>query len=100
MDEFDLEAVYDAEIAPLMAQIIDICKKHNLPMCAEFLYKNDDEEGEQYCTSYVGVPKAVGVSDHMEELWKIIQPRRSAPPLDLTVRNADGTVTQMIRILP
>lgn len=26
---FDLESVYDEQIAPLMTQIIDICKRHH-----------------------------------------------------------------------
>lgn len=32
----DKEDVYDQEIAPLMTQIIDICKKHQMPMFATF----------------------------------------------------------------
>lgn len=34
----DNEAIYDQEIAPLMSQIIDICKKHQIPMFATFEY--------------------------------------------------------------
>ena len=37
--EYDLEAIYDAEIGPLMAQIIAICKRHELPMIASFAYR-------------------------------------------------------------
>ena len=37
--EYDLEAVYDAKIAPLMTQIIAICKRHELPMIASFAYR-------------------------------------------------------------
>lgn len=38
---YDLESVYDAEIAPLMAQIAAICKQHGMPMIASFAYAND-----------------------------------------------------------
>ncbi|MCI0526392.1 MAG: hypothetical protein L0Y56_02920, partial [Nitrospira sp.] len=34
--EYDLEKVYDKQIAPLMTKIIAICKKHKLPMVASF----------------------------------------------------------------
>lgn len=46
MDEpvFRLEAVYDAEIAPLMDRIIAICQEHGIPMMASFVYENDSDE--------------------------------------------------------
>ncbi len=50
---FDLEAVYDSEIAPLMTQIIAICKKHSMPMFASFAFANTEEEGWNYCTTYL-----------------------------------------------
>jgi len=51
---FDMEAVYDAEIAPLMAQIIEICKREGMPFLASFMYANNIEEDgvTSYCTSY------------------------------------------------
>lgn len=56
---FDREGVYDEEIAPLMAQILAICKREKIPMLASFLYAREagegSEEGEPptecYCTS-------------------------------------------------
>ena len=36
--EFDLEAVYDNEIAPLMKEIIAICQRVDMPMVAFFAY--------------------------------------------------------------
>ena len=41
---YDLEAVYDEKIYPLMAQIIAICKEHNMPMLATFQYAAKDVE--------------------------------------------------------
>lgn len=40
------EAVYDEQIAPLMTQIIAICKEHGIPMAATFEY-----EPEGYCST-------------------------------------------------
>ena len=42
---FDLEAVYDDKISPLMKQIIAICKEHEMPMVASFVYRIDEEGG-------------------------------------------------------
>lgn len=49
-ETWDLEAVYDSEIAPLMTKIIAVCKEHRLPMLATFAYANDVDEA-QYCTT-------------------------------------------------
>ena len=38
----DKEKVYDEEIHPLMAQIIAICKRENIPMVASFEYGPGD----------------------------------------------------------
>lgn len=51
-DTWDLEAVYDAEIAPLMTQIIGICKAHGMPMVASFMYASNDD-GDDMCTSLI-----------------------------------------------
>ena len=42
----DNEAIYDAEIAPLMTKIIEICDAHGIPMVASFEYAP-----EMLCTS-------------------------------------------------
>lgn len=42
----DKENIYDEKIAPLMTQIIDICKKHKLPFFASFQYADNN-----FCTS-------------------------------------------------
>ena len=49
-DEFDLEEVYDAEIAPLMSQIIEICKRREMPMIASFCFRHR-EDGDDFCTT-------------------------------------------------
>lgn len=49
----DSEAIYDAEISPLMTQIIAICKRHRIPMLATFQYSNreTDEGNAHFCTT-------------------------------------------------
>ena len=67
---FDLEHVYDEQIAPLMNEIIAICKEHQLPMLASFAYRRD-ENGEYDCctTSIPGVngqaPRSFAVASHI-----------------------------------
>lgn len=56
-ESFDLEDVYDEEIAPLMAQILEICKRERLPMVASFAYARDEESGvTDFCSSYLEWP--------------------------------------------
>jgi hypothetical protein len=47
---FDLEAVYDAEIYPLMVQIIERCQAHKVPMFATFCYRSN-EDGYDFATT-------------------------------------------------
>lgn len=99
MENFDLEKVYDEKIAPLMTQIIAICKEHKMPFAAQFMYANDEDEGEQYCTSFADHKKERGQSDHMKELFEVIRPPRPAPALNMTVKDGNGNITQMIRVI-
>lgn len=46
------EQIYDAQIFPLMAQILDICKEHKIAMVAAFHTPND-EDAELFCSSRV-----------------------------------------------
>lgn len=52
-DPYDLEQVYDDEISPLMAQIIEICKRENMPMVASFQYARDEDHVDDCCTSLI-----------------------------------------------
>lgn len=50
--EDNREQIYDKQINPLMAQIIQICKENNIPFVASFqLTANEDEDGPLLCTS-------------------------------------------------
>lgn len=95
-ESFDLESVYDAEIAPLMTQIIEICHKHKLPMFATFLCMNDpDESGDDLVCTTSLLFKERPIPDKMMSLPGIIlATKRSA--LRLRVTKADGSIEETI----
>jgi len=73
MTKYDKESVYDAEIAPLMKQVMNICKRENLPMTALFHLKeerNDAEYENQALRSiYLLIPdKSSMNAEHHEDL--------------------------------
>lgn len=55
-ESFELEAVYDEKVAPLMTQIIAICREHNMPMFASFAYKAN-ADGVDFCTTMIVPPE-------------------------------------------
>lgn len=48
---YDLEAIYDEKISPLMTQIIQICQAHQMPMLCTFAYENCEDNGIGQCTT-------------------------------------------------
>lgn len=52
---WDKESIYDEQIAPLMDQIIKICRANELPIVATFQYcdRPEDDGGEGYCTTSI-----------------------------------------------
>lgn len=69
-EPFDKEAVYDAEIAPLMTKIIEVCKRERIPFVAVFQYAGSDAapEGAAHCTSFLEASETPSLSAHMREL--------------------------------
>ena len=45
-EEYNLEEVYDNQIAPLIEKIMDICHRVDMPMITSFAYANDS-----FCTT-------------------------------------------------
>jgi len=99
MENFDLEQVYDEQIAPLVAQIIEICKEHKMPFGAQFMYAHTDDEGEQVCSTFMDFRKERGENEHMEELWQVIKPPRRVPALDIKTKDANGNITNWTRVI-
>lgn len=44
MDAYDLEAVFDEQIQPLISQVYALCQEHRIPMVAAFAYSSTAEE--------------------------------------------------------
>lgn len=67
------EEIYDAEISPLMKQIIAVCKEHDIPLVADFQL-DDDRESEDagfHCTTFI-VPH--GTAQKMLKAQAILRP--------------------------
>ena len=80
---YDNELLYDEQIHPLMAQIIEICKVNRIPMAASFEYATGE-----FCSTLIPVE---GQSDFMSDLGRMIS-RETAAPLQrfqITTENKD-----------
>lgn len=86
----DLEAVYDLEISPLMAQIIQICKRVGMPVLASFQYAPED-----FCTTAV-LPQ--GSDESLLAALRCIVPL--SVRFHVQERNAAGKVVSDTVILP
>ena len=98
-EPFDLESVYDAEIAPLMTKIIAICHEHKLPMFATFLFANDPEGDDGLCTTNL-MFKERPIPDELLELVNLVGMGARRPALKLTVRDKNGQITDKPVIIP
>jgi hypothetical protein len=89
------EEVYDAQINPLMAQIIAICKEHKIPVLASFTL--DLDEGLQCTTSLL--EDDWEPADEMLQAARVLVGHSRRSPLMLTVRDGDGKIKSMEAIL-
>lgn len=86
------EQVYDGQINPLMAQIIEICRTHNIAFVASFAIPTEDDE-TLACTSAL-LTAETGKPQHMLDAFHTLRHgRRSVSPLILHTENADGSAT-------
>ncbi len=73
-EHWDKETVYDEQIAPIMGQIIAICKEHRIPLVARFQYADSEDDGPAFVTT---VLVAGGVAcREMVDLAQMVRPRR------------------------
>jgi hypothetical protein len=82
--QYDKEEIYDEKIAPLMKQIIDICKEEELPMVAQFYLKQqhpeaDEENGAMYCTTTIIPAKDKIYEEHHKHLSYVAEAMRYGP---------------------
>ena len=90
------EEIYDEHINPLMAKVIAICKEHKIAHVSSFSL--DYDEGLACTTCLIGEESEPPES--FEECVRILYGQRNGPPLNLTVRDGDGNVTEMTTIIP
>lgn len=67
------EAVFDAEIAPLLTQIRDICNANKIPYLAEF-YLGEKDGGSLACGSCI-LDRKWGTPDAFFEAYRTIHPK-------------------------
>lgn len=83
--DFNVEAVYDEKISPLMRQIIAIAKEHGIPMFATFVYEQDtDGNGTGHCTTLINDIPDRHV-EKLQECSRVIQ--RRADFMAFTISN-------------
>ena len=97
---WDLEGVYDDEIAPLMRQIIDICKREGLPMVATFQYANDHASDEGSLCSTALPIRPFESCETIVAANALIRRGGSPPAMEITTRSQDGSLLSSEVILP
>ena len=85
----DLESVYDAEIAPLMKQIIDIAKEHDMPFVACFQLNDGTAEHTTplLCTS---AQLPVGCEIELRRAYEHVGPDRAPTVIAFVVHGPRG----------
>jgi hypothetical protein len=87
------EQVYDGQINPLMAQIIEICKTHKIAFVASFSIPTDEDE-ELACSSAM-LGAEFEPPKRFVEAWNVLRDGRRSlgSPLMLRTEHADGSTT-------
>lgn len=75
---YDKEKIYDEEIAPLLKKIMEICKREELGMVAQFYLKQEREDAEyenkpMFCTSFLVPAEEKIFSEHREHLKYVME---------------------------
>jgi hypothetical protein len=86
------EEVYDAEIASLMAKIIEICRVHEIALLADFAIGTESDPGLKCTTALLDV--AFNPPEEMLQALAILKPKKSSTIM-LTETKADGSKTVM-----
>lgn len=67
------ERAYDELIAPLMTQIIEVCKDHDIPVASQFELDAGDDGEPIYCTTLITKPEH---SEHIRQIGRDMRPKR------------------------
>jgi hypothetical protein len=85
----DKEKIYDEQINPLMASIIEICREHKIAMFATFQVPNEGDP-DLVCTSCT--PDEKGTSEYHKRCMEIVGVVERDPQM-LKITNPDGSTT-------
>ena len=88
------ESVYDNEINPLMAKIIEICKREKMPIVCSIQYEDSDENGAGICTTVITEDTA---SPKMKRLGDAHRPERPIALTEIHETMPDGSKRITIR---
>lgn len=89
------EKIYDEQINPLMAQVIELCQKNGIAMVASFAVPNDDDPNIR-CTSHLADETG---AYPFADACRLLRHGHRPPPLMLTTRDGDGNVTSMTAVV-
>ena len=97
------EIAYDTYIAPLMTQIISMCREHKIPIVASFeldVQDGDEPDNPMMCTTALTAKEDVGDvrSKKLHQMVDVIHPRHP-PIMMVTVTKEDGS-KKITAILP
>jgi hypothetical protein len=89
--QINKEEVYDNEIHPLMAKILEICMTNKIAFIASFSIPTP-EDPDLACSSAL-LGKEFGPTESLRTAWRAIRPSAPGPLLVLRTENADGSAT-------
>jgi hypothetical protein len=91
MNRTPKETIYDAEISPLMGQIIAICKQHKINMAATFSLDFDQGLDETlFCTTILPVDRAdTDGYQAMQECRRVMELPASVYAMTITTMKSD-----------
>lgn len=71
---FNKESIYDNQLNPLIAQVIEICGKEGIPFAMTYGIKEEEDGSMLYCSSWsYGVPPFPDIDvKHFERLTNMI----------------------------
>ena len=91
------EQIYDEQIFPLMAKVIEICRTHKIAHVCSFAIPNDADDGLM-CTT-CATEKAYDPPDLYLKCVSILMSEGGPSPLMINVRDKDGKVISSTAVL-
>lgn len=90
---WDKEAIYDEKISPLMKEIIELCKKYEMPLVAQFQIANTEDKGPFFCTTTLPFDGC----DQIQQLVEMVRPKQPVVLAETTYTTPEGATHVKIR---